>query len=135
MTRHHQQPGVITQVHDGKMRIMLTGAGGCTTCSKALCVLGETGPKEIEVRAQSGLTTGAIVQVTVKQQTAYLAMTLLYGIPFLLLMSLMWLMIRQGYAEGIAGLAAFASLVLYYIVLYFLRGLFASRCSLNVTGA
>jgi positive regulator of sigma E activity len=83
-----EKSGLVTQVHDDQVKVLLTDTSGCGTCHNNLCLLAEAKSRYVNAREAStiDLKVGDEVVVRVKPSTAYAAAFWLYGMPFLLMM-------------------------------------------------
>lgn len=124
--------GLVTSSLNGRLKISLNGSG-CSACHGSLCMLGESKAKEFEIANRGDeFRVGEEVLIRVNPGSAYLGLVLLYLFPFLLLVGLLIGLLQAGYAESIAGIISFVSLVPYFLVLYGFRGQLATTCRVNV---
>ena len=105
-----------------KVRILQTSA--CAACKVAShCNASDKKVKIIEVFCDDAASyqIGQEVRVTASRQVAANALLLGFGIPFLLLMLILIVTLKLSGNEGIAAIAAIASLVPYYLVLWLFK--------------
>ena len=105
-----------------KVRILQTSA--CAACKVAShCNASDKKVKIIEVFCDDAASyqIGQEVRVTASRQVAANALLLSFGIPFLLLMLILIVTLKLSGNEGIAAIAAIASLVPYYLVLWLFK--------------
>ena len=116
--------GVVEQIEDGCVHVRIVQTSACAACKVAgYCNAAESKEKIIDVFCDSfaEYSIGQSVVVTTSSQVAARALLWGFGIPFLLLVVVLfatWLMTAH---EGLAALCALASLIPYYIVLWLLR--------------
>ncbi|MBL7857358.1 MAG: SoxR reducing system RseC family protein [Cyclobacteriaceae bacterium] len=128
-----QHAGFVVAHEKGKLHISLLETAGCSSCHNALCLLGNTGSKQVEVRdSTSHFLVGEEVVVRINPASGYAAVAWLYMLPFALIMAVMILLLQLQYAEGIAGLLSFGVLVPYYGTLYLLRKQFRGQCKIEI---
>ena len=104
------------------MRILQTSA--CAACKVAShCNASDKKVKIIEVFCDDAASyqIGQEVRVTASRQVAANALLLSFGLPFLLLMLILIVTLKLSGNEGIAAIAAIASLVPYYLVLWLFK--------------
>ena len=105
-----------------KVRILQTSA--CAACKVAShCNASDKKVKIIEVFCDDAASyqIGQEVRVTASRQVAANALLLSFGIPFLLLMLILIVTLKLSGNEGVAAIAAIASLVPYYLVLWLFK--------------
>ena len=105
-----------------KVRILQTSA--CAACKVAShCNASDKKVKIIEVFCDDAASyqIGQEVRVTASRQVAANALLLSFGLPFLLLMLILIVTLKLSGNEGIAAVAAIASLVPYYLVLWLFK--------------
>jgi sigma-E factor negative regulatory protein RseC len=133
MQTYLQHSGCVTSFVNNKVKITLTEVSGCSSCHNSLCMLGESKAKEIEVPVKDKVyTVGDNVLVRIKPSSGYLALFLLYLVPFGLMIAAMMLLLQYNYSEGVAGLGALLILVPYYGVLYLAQQYFQKQCEFEV---
>ena len=105
-----------------KVRILQTSA--CAACKVAShCNASDKKEKIVEVFCDDAASyqKGQEVRVTASKQVAANALLLGFGLPFLLLMLILIVTLKLSGNEGIAAIAALASLVPYYLVLWLFK--------------
>ena len=105
-----------------KVRILQTSA--CAACKVAShCNASDKKVKIIEVFCDDAASyqIGQEVRVTASRQVAANALLLSFGLPFLLLMLILIVTLKLSENEGVAAVAAIASLVPYYLVLWLFK--------------
>ena len=105
-----------------KVRILQTSA--CAACKVAShCNASDKKVKIVEVFCDDAASyqIGQEVRVTASRQVAANALLLSFGLPFLLLMLILIVTLKLSKNEGVAAIAAIASLVPYYLVLWLFK--------------
>ncbi|MBL7843562.1 MAG: SoxR reducing system RseC family protein [Cyclobacteriaceae bacterium] len=133
MAAYIEQPGFISSLQHGMMKVSLVGSGGCSSCHKSLCMLRDTSQREVVVPGtQQALQVGDEVLIRMKPSTGYAAVMWLYVIPFVLVVLVMITMLIFNSSEGVAGLSALLALVPYYGLLLLGRKYFQKQCQFEV---
>jgi positive regulator of sigma E activity len=128
-----EQIGLVKSTEGGRVKIVLSESG-CSACHNSLCMLGESKAKELDVMLKGqSFKIGEEVVVKINPSSGHKAVAILYILPFLLMVGFMWLAIRVGYNEGIAGLSAILILLPYFGLVYMLRKSLGSQCTIDVT--
>jgi positive regulator of sigma E activity len=133
METYLQHNGLVTDFVNNKVKITLTEVSGCSACHNSLCMLGESKAKQIEVPIKDiTYSLGDKVVVRIKPSSGYLALFLLYLVPFGLMIAAMFVLLNLNYSEGVAGLSALLILAPYYGVLYLTQKYFQKQCEFEV---
>jgi positive regulator of sigma E activity len=124
--------GLVTNSQRGRVRISLIGSG-CTACHNSLCMLGDSKAREVEIIDKKNLfKTGDEVMIKINPASGYMAVLLLYLVPFLLMLLTILLMMHSGSSEGISGIMSLLILAPYFGMIYMLRGKLSSQCKIVV---
>ena len=105
-----------------KVRILQTSA--CAACKVAShCNASDKKEKIVEVFCDDAASyqKGQEVKVTASKQVAANALLLGFGLPFLLLILILIVTLKLSGNEGVAAIAALASLAPYYLVLWLFK--------------
>ena len=105
-----------------KVRILKTSA--CAACKVAShCYASDKKEKIFEVFCDDAASyqKGQEVRVTASKQVAANALLLGFGLPFLLLMLILIVTLKLSGNEGVAAIAALASPVPYYLILWLFK--------------
>jgi sigma-E factor negative regulatory protein RseC len=130
--QHIENIGFVTESRNGHVKVSLLG-GGCTSCHNSLCMLGESKAKELDLEIRNELfRAGDEVVVKINPSSGYKAVMLFYLLPFFIMITALWFVIRLGYNEGIAGLASITLLVPYFGILYLFRNKLRSQCKIDI---
>lgn len=128
-----QHPGSVSAIKDGRMQISLSETGGCSACHRSLCVLGEAGPRQVDVPlSREPFRVGDPVLVQIAPSAGYAALFWLYLFPFLLMIAALGGMMAWQHNEAWAGLAALVILFPYYFLLYVSRRNWRKPCEFTV---
>jgi sigma-E factor negative regulatory protein RseC len=124
--------GLVKSVAPHRITISLIGAG-CTACHHSLCMLGDSKAKEVEVPVKkNSFLPGQEVRVKINPASGYLAVVVLYLVPFLLMTGTLSVMQLSGYTESMAGLASLLILLPYFTGVYQIRNRLKSHCTIEV---
>lgn len=127
MTQHTEvieHPGRITNIDKDVIEVMILSASACAACSaKGVCNVSEMEEKIVNVKkpAEASFSIGQEVMLLMDRNLGFKAVFFGYILPFLLVVTSLIVVIVMGHSEGFAGLIALVVLVLYYLVVYFLR--------------
>lgn len=105
-----------------KVRILQTSA--CAACKVAShCNAAESKVKIVDVVCANSAeyNEGQQVVVSASSDVARRVLLLGFGLPFLVLVTVLLLVLRLSGSEGLAALSALASLVPYYLLIWLLR--------------
>lgn len=114
--------GVVLTVSDNTAHVQIVQASACAACqAKQMCMSAESQTKEMDVIPLEPLQPGDEVEVLVRQRSGWKAVLLAYILPFVVLISAVFLFSRW-LDEAVAGTIALCTIGLYYIVLSFFKG-------------
>lgn len=115
--------GVIQEVSENKLTVMIVNASACSSChAKGACLASDMKEKEIEIYRFSGeYKPGQTVNILGKTSQGYKAMFYGYVVPFILVFVTLIVSLSVTQSEGLAGLLSLVVLVPYYAVLYLFR--------------
>lgn len=115
--------GIVEQVHGDEVHVRLLGAEACGGCkAHGHCTASQAGGRKVTVRASETYQVGDRVEVSASGGVAARALWLAFGLPVLLLAGVAVVCQVLVGNEKTAALAALGSLVVYYLMLYLLRG-------------
>ena len=135
MSNKISHSGIIHSITDGCIRVQIVQTSACAACKVAShCNAAETKIKIVDVMSNntSGYKVGQEVTVWASKDVANRALMLGFGIPFLLLICVLMVALKLTGNEGIAALAAIASLVPYYVALWLMRDKIQQHISFNL---
>ena len=116
--------GLVERIDDGCVHVRIVQTSACAACKVAgYCNAAESKEKIIDVYCDSvaAYQVGQQVVVSTSGQVAVKALLWAFGVPFVLLMTVLVLVLLLTANEGLAALSALAALVPYYLVLWLLR--------------
>jgi sigma-E factor negative regulatory protein RseC len=115
--------GIIQQVSENKITVVIVNASACSSChASGACLASDMKEKEIEISHFSGnYHSGQMVNVVGRLSQGYRAAFYGYLLPFLVVFTTLILGVSVTKNEGLAGLLSLAILIPYYAVLYFFR--------------
>ncbi len=133
-TNYIEKEGLVTAVGNKRAKVLLLDEGGCSSCHNSLCMLSEAKSRYVDVPVREGLfAAGEEVLVRVRPAAAYRAAWLLYGMPFVLIMTALFGLPNLGVNEGVTGALALLIPVPYYASLYLLRKNRSLSCTVLIT--
>ena len=117
--------GVVESINEGCVQVRILQASACAACKVAgHCHASESKEKIVDVMNvgdASRLKVGDSVVVSASRDVANRALFLGFGVPFLILVSVLFIMLQLVSDEGWAALAALLALLPYYGLLYLMR--------------
>lgn len=116
--------GVVQQVSDNKITVVIINASACSSChAKGACLASDMKEKEIDIVRFSGeYHIGQHVNVVGTASQGMKAVLFGYLLPFLLVLTTLFISIILTKNEALAGLLSLLILIPYYGILYFFRG-------------
>ena len=116
---------------------MCTGTdSSCAACKVAgHCHASESKEKIVDVlnvRDASRLKVGDSVIVSASRDVANRALLLGFGVPFLILVSVLFIMLKVVSDEGLAAITAILALMPYYGMLYLMRDRIQQKISFSI---
>ena len=128
--------GIIESIHEGCVQVRILQTSACAACKVAgHCNASESKEKIIDVmnvRDISQLKVGDSVVVSASRDVANKALLLSFGVPFLILVSVLLIMLKLISEEGIAALVSLLALIPYYVALYFLRDRIQQKIAFSI---
>ena len=122
-----EHEGRIIGVYEDYIRVEIVSKSACASCrAKAMCTASEEKSKVVEVPLGTldrymGYEVGETVNVVMGSSLGGKAVLIAYAVPLVVLLLTMLAASACGLQELYVGLCGIASLVVYYIVLYFFR--------------
>jgi sigma-E factor negative regulatory protein RseC len=108
---------------DGTADVEIVTGSACSGChAKSACSLGNSDVRVINVRSDEKLSPGDKVTVVMEQSQGFRALAIGYVIPFLVLIAFFITLTMAGAGELSSALLSFASLAVYYFIVWLLRG-------------
>lgn len=115
--------GIVQEVLDDKITVMIVSASACSSChAKGACLASDMKEKEIEIRHFSGkYYPGQHVNVVGETSQGFKAAFYGYLLPFLVVFITLIVVYAITQNEGFAGILSLLILIPYYTILYFFR--------------
>lgn len=135
MSNKIRHAGVVESVEDGLVRVRVLQTSACAACKvSGHCNASESKEKLIDVYGHEGdgFRKGDDVVVVASPEVGARAVAWGFGVPFVLLVVVVFLMVRLTGNEGLSALCSLAALVPYYVVLYLLRDKIRERLSFGI---
>ncbi len=118
MIRHD---GIVLSVGDNTARVRIVQSSACSACkARRMCMSAESQTKEMDVTPLEPLHVGDEVEVLVQPKLGWKAVGLAYILPFIVLISAVF-MLGRWLDETIAGIIALCAIGVYYWVLSFFK--------------
>ena len=127
--------GTVESVDGNHVRVRITQHSACSACKVAAhCNASESKEKIVDVYhcTRRDLKAGDAVTVFTSGHAAGKALLLGFGLPLIVLLAVMGILLSAGTGEGTAALAAVASLIPYYIIIWWLRQRIANSISFAI---
>ena len=128
--------GIIESIHEGCVQVRILQTSACAACKVAgHCNASESKEKVIDVMNVSDISqlkVGDSVVVRASRDVANKALLLSFGVPFLILVSVLLIMLKLISEEGIAALVSLLALIPYYVALYFLRDRIQQKIAFSI---
>lgn len=127
--------GKVESIKGKHIRVKIVQTSACSACKIAShCTASESKEKVIDVyqATSHSLQVGDDVIVSTSGKTAGRALLLGFGLPLVLMLTVLVTLLAIGQNEGVAALAAIMVLVPYYLVLWLFRDRIASSISFTI---
>ncbi len=127
--------GVIDSIAEGVVKVRILQQSACAACKVAgYCHASESKEKLVDISCDNAAAyhLGQEVVVSASQQVAFRAVLLGFGAPLFILVVVLAVVLRLTGSEVTAAISAMGSLVLYYAVLWLLRGQIGRRVSFEI---
>lgn len=116
--------GRITQITPECTTVEIISESACAAChAKGLCSLGDSKVKQVQVptRGWDDWKVGDEVEVVLRASMGHKAVWLAYVMPLIIMVAVLLILTETGVDELSSGLAAIASIGVYYFVLWLFR--------------
>lgn len=122
MSNHITHDGVVTKIDGRLVTVQFVQRSACADChAKMLCSSGDAKQRFIEADSYGQTySVGEEVEVEVTNQLAWTAMLYAFGLPTVLALVVLF-SVNGIIGDIMACFASLASLVVYYVILYFFR--------------
>ena len=135
MSNKISHSGIVESVEPGCLHVRILQATACGSCKAAgHCNAAENKEKVVDVYGvgdTSLYSIGQEVRVTASMQVGMNAVFLAFGIPFFVLIVVLFVASRF-MSEEVAALLSIACLIPYYIILYLLRDKLGQRFTFRI---
>ncbi len=118
-----EHKGKIDSIEGNRIKVHFLNISACASChAKGVCTASDMENKEVEVIDYSGnFNKGEEVRVLLQQSLGFKALLWGYVVPFLVVLTGLFVLSSLTDNEVIAGVGALSLLVPYYIALYLLK--------------
>ena len=128
--------GIVESISEGCVQVRILQASACAACKVAgHCHASESKEKIVDVlnvRDAARLKVGDSVIVSASRDVANKALLLGFGVPFLILVSVLFIMLKVVSDEGLAAITAILALMPYYGMLYLMRDRIQQKISFSI---
>lgn len=127
--------GVVERVEDGCVHVRIVQTSACAACKVAgYCHAAESKEKVVDVYCDNSAAyaVGQTVNVLASRQMAGSALLLAFGLPFVVLVSVLVVVLLLTGHEGVAALSALGALIPYYGILWLTRDKLRSRFAFTI---
>lgn len=121
-TRMVSHDGTVLAVSGSHVQVKIVSQSACADChAKGFCTAADMQEKMIDAIAPAPLEKGDAVTIKMGEKLGWLALFYGFFLPFIVLVTVLFLFYALGSSETRAALFALASLVPYYLGLYMFR--------------
>ena len=128
--------GIVESISEGCVQVRILQASACAACKVAgHCHASESKEKIVDVLIvpdASRLKVGDSVIVSASRDVANKALLLGFGVPFLILVSVLFIMLKVVSDEGLAAITAILALMPYYGMLYLMRDRIQQKIAFSI---
>ena len=128
--------GIVESISEGCVQVRILQASACAACKVAgHCHASESKEKIVDVlnvRDAARLKVGDSVIVSASRDVANKALLLGFGVPFLILVSVLFIMLKVVSDEGLAAITAILALMPYYGMLYLMRDRIQQKIAFSI---
>lgn len=115
-----EHTGIVKSVENGQVIVNIISHPACSAClASGICDLSGQESKEIKTTYSAEVNTGDPVTVMMQQSMGFRALFLGYLLPFLIVLTVLITLTALSVSEPLSGMAAFLSLVPYYLTIYY----------------
>ncbi len=136
MSNKIKHSGRIESVEDNCIKVRIVQTSACASCSVAVnCNASDKKDKIVNVYnfcSQNHYKQGDTVTVTASVQMGMNAVILAFGIPFLIIIAVLFVMIAFTHNEAVSAIVSLLMLFPYYIFLYCRRDKLRERLSFGI---
>lgn len=127
--------GIVESVAERSVVVRILQTSACAACKVAgHCNASEAKEKLVDVYCDNAAvyTAGQAVVVSASRDVVGRALLLGFGVPFVVLVGVLFAVYRLTGDEGVAALSGLAALVPYYLLLWLLRNQIDQRISFQI---
>lgn len=121
-TRMVCHDGTVISQKDNHVQVKITAQSACAGChAKGVCGAADMQEKIIDAVTREPLSPGDTVNIKMEEKLGWLALFYGFVLPFIVMVSVLFILHLSGSSETNAALIALGSLVPYYLLLYIFR--------------
>jgi sigma-E factor negative regulatory protein RseC len=114
--------GIVQKSCNDSVTVRITSESACSGChAEGSCSISGKEEKDVVVKGNYNVNEGDTVTVAMEQSTGFTALFFGYIFPLLPVIITLIVFMSLGFSELVSGLLSVASLVPYYLILYFFR--------------
>jgi sigma-E factor negative regulatory protein RseC len=135
MSNKIKHSGVVENVVGDSVQVRIVQTSACAACTVAgYCNASESKAKLVDVYHCDvrGLKVGDAVTVTASTQVAAHALLMGFGLPFVVMVVVLYAVLQLTGREGLAALSSLAALVPYYGVLFLFRNRLREKLAFSI---
>jgi sigma-E factor negative regulatory protein RseC len=118
-----EHAGIVSGIGDGAITVKITAHPACSSChASGVCNASGSVDKYFKLPFQEGISNGQNVRIITSLSTGFRALMLGYLYPLLVLLISLIVLLAAGINEVWAGLCSISLTIVYYLLLYRLRG-------------
>lgn len=126
--------GIVSNINNNQIEVTIISESACSSCkSNKMCSISEIKEKIIYIEnIDNSFKIGENVNVYLQERLGAYAVFFAYGLPFILMVLVLFVGYYQKLSEPIMGLCVISLLTVYYLSLYFLRNQIGKKVSFKV---
>ena len=135
MSNKIKHSGVVENIVGDCVSVRIVQTSACAACEVAShCNAAESKEKLVDVRCANSAAykKGQQVVVTASTEVAARALLLGFGLPFVVLVSVLFIVLQVSGNEALAALSGLAALLPYYVALYLFRNRIREQLSFAI---
>lgn len=135
MSNKIKHSGVVENIVGDCVSVRIVQTSACAACKVAShCNAAESKEKLVDVRCANSAAykKGQQVVVTASTEVAARALLLGFGLPFVVLVSVLFIVLHVSGNEALAALSGLAALLPYYVALYLFRNRIREQLSFAI---
>ena len=135
MSNKIKHSGVVENIVGDCVSVRIVQTSACAACKVAShCNAAESKEKLVDVRCANSAAykKGQQVVVTASTEVAARALLLGFGLPFVVLVSVLFIVLQVSGNEALAALSGLAALLPYYVALYLCRNRIREQLSFAI---